>query len=103
MNFYRSIMLAVSSVVTIPSLATAAQGATLPLQEKPITFAANTTQKDWKGKEPSSKSIGAKHETTKIKNAAFGEQIWVMLGSPIPPGWIMVQSTGTRNLIRYIG
>ncbi|MFF0826011.1 hypothetical protein ACFYU8_05685 [Brevibacillus sp. NPDC003359] len=97
------IMLAVSSVVTVPSLATTAQGATRPLQEKPTSFAANITQNDWKGKETNSKSTGTKHVTTKIKNAAFGEQIWVMLGSPIPPGWIMVQSTGTRNLIRYIG
>lgn len=96
-------ILAVSSVVTVPSLATTAQGATLPLKDKPVTFAANTTQKDWKGKEPSSKSMGAKHETTKIKNAAFGEQTCVMLASPIPPGWIIVQSTATRNLIRYIG
>ncbi|QDS33775.1 hypothetical protein [Brevibacillus brevis] len=54
-------ILAVSSVVMVPSLATTAQGATL------------------------------------------GEQIWVMLGSLIPPGWIMIQSEGTRNLIRYIG
>ncbi|MFG0216464.1 hypothetical protein ACFU8X_25690 [Brevibacillus porteri] len=95
-------ILAVSSVVMVPSLATTAQGATLPLQDKPSHSAASTTQNDWKGKETSSKSTGTKHGTT-VKNAAFGEQIWVMLGYPIPPGWIMIQSEGTRNLIRYIG
>lgn len=59
----------------VPGLATAAQGATLPLQDKPVTFAASTTQNDWKEKKTSSKSTGTKHGTT-VKNAAFGEQIW---------------------------
>ncbi|MED1919675.1 hypothetical protein P4V64_30805 [Bacillus thuringiensis] len=60
-------ILAVSSVVTVPSLAITAHGATLPLHKKSVSFAANTTQYDWKGKETSSTSTEIKHGTTKIK------------------------------------
>ncbi|MED1945255.1 hypothetical protein P4V62_10040 [Brevibacillus formosus] len=71
------IILTLSSVVSVPSLAAAAHGAALPLQEKAPA---------------SAKAI--------IKNAAFGQEVWVMLGSPIPTGWVVIRSSGNMNLIK---
>ncbi|TKI57370.1 hypothetical protein E8L90_18985 [Brevibacillus antibioticus] len=73
------IILTLSSVVAVPCLAAEAHGASLPLQEKA----------------PAS-------EKTIIKNAAFGQEVWVMLGSPIPSGWVVIRSTGTMNLIKDV-
>lgn len=73
------IILTLSSVVAVPSVAAQAQGAALPLQEKaPV----------------SAKAI--------IKNAAFGQEVWVMLGSPIPDGWVVIRSSGNMNLIKNL-
>jgi len=71
------IILTLSSVVAVPCLAAEAHGAALPLQKKAPA---------------SAKTI--------IKNAAFGQEVWVMLGSPIPSGWVVIRSTGTMNLIK---
>ncbi|TQK61950.1 hypothetical protein FB479_10633 [Brevibacillus sp. AG162] len=71
------IILTLSSVVAVPSVAAKAQGAALPLQEKAPA---------------STKTI--------IKNAAFGQEVWVMLGSPIPTGWVVIRSSGNMNLIK---
>lgn len=71
------IILTLSAVVSVPAIAAKAQGAALPSQEKVPNFA-----------------------TTKIKNAAFGQEIWVMLGSPIPTGWVVIRTSGNMNLIK---
>ncbi|UIO44127.1 hypothetical protein LOY85_08210, partial [Brevibacillus brevis] len=74
------IILSLSSVVVVPSLATQVQAAALPTQEKATTYASNK----------------------KIRSATYGEEIWVSLTSPIPAGWVIVRTLGTQNLIRNV-
>ncbi|MGG3208547.1 hypothetical protein ABES16_32070, partial [Brevibacillus brevis] len=85
------VILTLSSVVAVPNLAATAQGAALPLQGKTTPYVTSDIQKDWK-----------KKDAPTSKNKAFGEEIWVMLGSPIPSGWVVVRSSGNMNLIKNL-
>ncbi|XOK59708.1 hypothetical protein ACJ7K1_24530 [Paenibacillus elgii] len=42
-------------------------------------------------------------EITNVKSATYGREIWVMLGSPIPQGWVIIRPTGNMNLIKFLG
>ncbi len=35
-----------------------------------------------------------------VSQSPYGTEVWILLGSPIPTGWVTIRSTGTSLLIR---
>lgn len=47
------------------------------------------------------RATGTMNEITDVRGSRYGQEFTVMLGSPIPDGWIVRRANGNSNVIFY--